>query len=132
MARPQLHPVRAPDQNSFYTPPQRRAPFTTAVVFAPALTPNEFAALRSATLQDVAQALTPDKVNRYVLSFFNGHSAIHVSDLPPDLLDDLPRLTTIIAYSHHPEIKYGVAVVGGDPIEIGSYRVEPFQLERTA
>ncbi len=129
---PQWHPVRAPDQNSFYTPPQRRAPFTTAVVVAPALTPNEFAALRHATLQDVAQALTPDKVNRYVLSFFNGHSSIHVSDLPPELIDDLPRLTTIIAYSHHPEVKYGIAVVEGEPIEIGPYLVAPFQLERTA
>ncbi len=96
------------------------------------MTPNEFAALRSATLHDVAQALTPDKVNRYVLSFFNGHKSIHVSDLPPDLLDDLPRLTTILAYSHHPEVKYGVATIAGEPIEIGPYRVAPFQLERVA
>jgi len=132
MPGPQLQPVRAPDQNSFYTPPQRRDPFTTTIVAAPALTPNELTALRRATLQDVVQALTPDKVNRYVLSFFNGHSSIHVSDLPPDLLDDLQRLTTIIAYGHHPEVKYGVAAVDGEPIEIGPYRVEPFQLERTA
>lgn len=128
----QLQPVRAPDRNSFYTPPQRREPFATAVVVAPALTPNEFAALRSATLQDVVQALTPDKVNRYVLSFFNGHSSIHVSDLPSDLLDDLQRLTTIIAYSHHPDVKYGVATVDGEPLEIGQYLVKPFQLERIA
>jgi len=132
MPGPQLQPVRAPDQNSFYTPPQRREPFTTAVVIAPALTPNEFAALRSATLRDVAQALTPDKVNRYVLGFFNGHRSIHVNDLPPDLLDDLQRLTTIIAYSHHPEVKYGVVVVDGEPIEIGPYVIAPFQLERMA
>ena len=43
-----------------------------------------------------AQAFTPDKVNRYVLSFFNGHAAIHVSDLPPDVLDDLQ-----LADHHH-------------------------------
>ena len=102
------------------------------VVVEPALTPNEFAALRSATLQDVVQALTPDKVNRYVLSFFNGHSSIHVSDLPPDLLEDLQRLTTIIAYGHHPDVKYGVAAVNGEPLEIGPYLVKPFQLERIA
>ena len=96
------------------------------------MTPDEFAALRRATLQDVVQALTPDKVNRYVLGFFNGHASIHVSDLPPDLLDDLQWLTTIIAYGHHPEVKYGVAAVDGEPVEIGPYRVVPFQLERTA
>ncbi len=128
----QSQPVREPDVNSYFTPPQRRAPFTTAAVIAPALTPGEFAELRIATLQDVTQALTPDKLNRYVLSFFNGHTAIHVNDLPPELLNDLQRLTTIIAYGHHPDVKYGVAVVEGEPVEIGSYRVAPFQLERTA
>ncbi len=128
----QSQPVREPDINSFFTPPQRRVPFTTAAVIAPVLTPGEFAELRRATLQDVTQALTPDKVNRYVLSFFNGHRAIHVSDLPSELLADLHRLTTIIAYSHHPEVKYGVEIVGGEPIAIGAYLVAPFQLERIA
>jgi hypothetical protein len=126
----QIQPVREPDANSFFTPPQRRAPFTTAAIIAPALTLSELAELRSTTLQDVTQALTPDKLNRYVLSFFNGHAAIHVNDLPPELLNDLQRLTTIIAYGHHPEVKYGVASVAGEPIEIGLYRVAPFQLER--
>jgi Family of unknown function (DUF5716) len=128
----QWQPVREPDVHSFFTLPQRRAPFTTEVVVAPALTPGEFAELRSATLQDVMQALTPDKINRYVLSFFNGHRAIPVGDLPPELLADLQRLTTIIAYSHHPEVKYGIETMAGDPLEIGPYLVAPFQLERIA
>jgi hypothetical protein len=126
----QHQPVREPDARSFYTPPKRRAPFTPLAIVAPALHPSDLAALRIATLQDVAQALTPDKVNRYVLGFFNGHRALHVSELPPDVIDDLHRFTTIIAYGHHPEVKYGIEVVPGDPVAVGPYRVAPFQLVR--
>jgi len=126
----QLTPVDLPDLHSFYTPPQRRAPFTPAAVLSPALLPGELAALRSSTLQDVTQALTPEKVNRYVLGFFNGHKALHVSELPAEVLGDLHRLTTIIAYADHPEVKYGIELADGEPVEIGAYRVIPFQLAK--
>jgi hypothetical protein len=126
----QLHSVDAPDLRSFYTPPRRRAPFAPAVIASPALLPGELAALRSATLQDVTQALTPDKINRYVLGFFNGHRALHVTELPAEVVGDLHRLITIIAYADHPEVKYGIELADGDPVEIGPYRVVPFQLTK--
>lgn len=123
-------PVRLPDLNSFYTPPTRRAPFAPAALVAPVLHPGELAALRAAILQDVTQALTPEKVNRYVLGFFNGHRALHVNELPAEAVSDLHRLTTIIAYANHPEVQYGLEMVEGDPVPIGPYRVAPFQLAR--
>jgi hypothetical protein len=126
----QLHPVDAPDLHSFYTPPRRRAPFAPAAIASPALLPGELAALRSATLQDVTQALTPDKINRYVLGFFNGHRALSVTELPAEVVGDLHRLTTIIAYADHPEVKYGIELTGGEPVEIGPYRIVPFQLAK--
>jgi len=126
----QHHPVREPDPRSFYTPPQRRVPFSPAAIFAPALPLAELAALRLSTLQDVTQALTPDRVNRWVMGFFNGHRALHITELPPEVVDDLHWLTTIIAYSHHPEVAYGIELTEGDPVELGPYRVLPFQLTR--
>jgi len=126
----QLHSVDAPDLHSYYTPPRRRAPFAPAAIASPALLPGELAALRSATLQDVTQALTPDKINRYVLGFFNGHRALHVAELPAEVTGDLHRFTTIIAYANHPEVKYGIELTDGDPVEIGPYRVVPFQLAK--
>ena len=128
--RLQLHPVRAADTGSFYTPPRRRAPFQPAAVVAPALRPAELVALRAATLREVHRALMPDKVNRRVLGFFNGHRRLPVSELPLDVLDDLHWLTTIIAYGHHPEVQYGVEKVSGEPVDLGPYRVLPFELER--
>jgi hypothetical protein len=124
----QHHPVREPDANSFFTPPRRRAPFVTEAIVSPALSLGDLTALRLDMLRDVTQALTPDKVNRTVMGFFNGHRALHVSELPPDVLNDMHRFTTIIAYSHHPEVGYGLEVVSGDPVPVGPYRVAPFQL----
>ena len=126
----QLHSVRAPDGNSFFTPPRRRAPFVTETIASPVLSLSDLAALRLATLQDVTQALTPDRVNRTVMGFFNSHRALHVSELPASLLDDMHSFTTIIAYSHHPDVEYGLELVPGDPVPIGPYRVAPFQLYR--
>lgn len=124
----QRHPVRHPDLRSYYSPPVQREPFTPAKVIHPVLQPSELVALRAATLQDVTQALTPAKVNRTVLSFFNGHPNLHVRELPPPVLDDMQWLTTIIAYAHHPEVDYGVENTDGEPVVIGSYRIAPFQL----
>jgi hypothetical protein len=78
----------------------------------------------------VNQAPTPDKINRFVLGFFNGHRALHVSELPPALLADLPRLTTVIAYADHPDVRYGLELVAGEPVSMGPYRIVPFQLSR--
>jgi hypothetical protein len=124
-------PVDLPDLHSYYTPPQRRAPFMPQNVLLPTLQPNELVSLRALTLQDVTQAFSPEKVNRKVLGIFNGHATLHVSEMPVAILDDLHWLTTIIAYAHHPQISYGLNVVAGDPIQIGPYRVAPFELYKT-
>ncbi len=126
-----LHPVRAPDhEHSFYTPPTRRAPFAPVSIASPILSPHELAALHADMLRDVTQALTPDKMNREVLRCFNGHAALHVLELPRDLTGDLHRFTTIIAYADHPEVQYGLELLGGEAVELGDYRVRPFQLVR--
>ncbi len=121
-------PVRLPDLHSFYTPPTRRAPFNPEDVVLPTLQPDELLSLRTVMMRDVTQAFSPDKVNRKVLSFFNGHQRLNVTELPRDVLDDLHWLTTIIAYAHHPDVSYGLEVAEGDPVEIGPYRVASFDL----
>jgi len=127
----QRHPVRHPDLRSYYSPPVQREPFTPAKVIRPVLQPSEMVALQAATLQDVTQALTPAKVNRTVLSFFNGHPNLHISELPPTVIDDMEWLISIIAYAHHPEVDYGVENTDGEPVDNGSYRVASFQLVKT-
>jgi len=124
----QCHPTRHPDLRSYYSPPIRREPFTPAKVIRPVLQPSELAELRAVTLQDITQALTPAKVNRTVLSFFNGHPNLHVTELPATVLEDIQWLTTIIAYAHHPEVNYGVENTDGEPVDVGPYRVASFQL----
>jgi hypothetical protein len=126
----QQRSVDLPDHHSFYTPPRRRAPFEPAAIVAAVLSPAELVGLRTAALRDVAQAMTPAKVNERVLDFFNGHRQLPVAELPPNVLADLPWLTTIIAYSHHPEVAYGLTVVPGEPVMVGPYRIQPFQLEK--
>ncbi len=126
----QRHQIKEPDLRSFYTPPQSRKAFIPEALGTPFLHASELAVLRAATLQDVTQALTPDKVNRFVLGFFNGHKKLHANELPPDVLNDLQWLTTIIAYAHHPEVAYGIESVDGESVEIGDYRIVPFELEK--
>ncbi|MDR3573289.1 MAG: DUF5716 family protein [Anaerolineaceae bacterium] len=121
-------PIRLPDLHSFYTPPIRRAPFNPEEVILTTLQPDELLWLRSIMMQDVTQAFSPEKVNRKVLSFFNGHQRLNVTELPRDVLDDLHWLTTIIAYAHHPDVSYGLIVSGGEPLEVGPYRVASFDL----
>ena len=123
-------PVDLPDPHSFYTPSQSRAPFTPVSIMEPTLLPEEFVSLRAVTMQDVTQAFSPEKVNRKVLGFFNGHKTLHVSELPASVLDDLHWLTTIMAYAHHPEVSYGLNVVDGEPVQIGPYRIAPFELSK--
>jgi hypothetical protein len=119
-------PIRVPDLKSFYTPPQRRAPFTPDSIIVPTLHPDDFAALHALTMQDVTQAFSPEKVNRKVMTFFNGHKRLPVTDLP--IRDDLHWLTTIIAYAHHPEVSYGLEVKDGEAVKVGQYKVMPFDL----
>jgi hypothetical protein len=123
-----LHPVAAPDLHSFFTPPQRRTPFTPDSVIVPTLTPQEFAYLHALTMQDVTQAFSPDKVNRRVIGFFNGHKRLNVTEIPSEVCADLHWLTTIVAYAHHPEVTYGLEVVDGEPVDMGAYRIMPFEL----
>ena len=79
-------------------------------------------------MKDVTQAFSPEKVNRKVIGFFNGHKKLHITEIPADVLTDLHWLTTIVAYAHHPEVAYGLEVVDGEPVEMGGYRVAPFEL----
>lgn len=81
----QLDPIRLPDRNSFYTLPQRRAPFEPEAIRSPVLHPLDVATLRAAMLQELASSLTPDKINRFVCQFFNGHRRIRVSEARPTL-----------------------------------------------
>jgi hypothetical protein len=121
-------PIRLPDAHSYYTPPIRRAPFNPDDVILPTLQPDELIALRTVVMQDVTQAFSPEKVNRKVLGFFNGHQRLNVTELPHELLCDLHWLTTIIAYAHHPEVSYGLVAVEGEPVQVGAYRVAQFDL----
>jgi hypothetical protein len=119
-------PVRLPDLKSFYTPPHRRAPFAPESIIVPILHPEDLAALHAITMQDVTQAFSPEKVNRKVLGFFNGHKRLPIAEIP--VRDDLHWLTTIIAYAHHPEVSYGLEVKDGEAVQVGCYRVVPFDL----
>ncbi len=122
------HPVDLPDLHSYYTPPQSRAPFVSDTVVVPVLHPEDLAHLRALTMKDVTQAFSPDKVNRKVMGFFNGHKKLHIAELPSDVSTDLHWLTTIVAYAHHPEVSYGLELVDGEPIDMGKYRIVPFEL----
>ena len=122
------HPVDLPDPHSYYTLPQRRAPFASDTVVAPILHPDDLVSLRALTMQDVTQAFSPEKVNRKVLSFFNGHKKMCITELPREISTDLHWLTTIVAYAHHPEVSYGLEVTGGEPVDMGTYRIVPFEL----
>ena len=122
------HPVDLPDLHSYFTPPQRRAPFVPGTVIVPILHPEDLVALRALTMQDVTQAFSPDKVNRKVLGFFNGHKKLCITELPREISTDLHWLTTIVAYAHHPEVSYGLEITSGEPVDMGTYRIVPFEL----
>ncbi|MGA7607539.1 MAG: Wadjet anti-phage system protein JetA family protein [Anaerolineales bacterium] len=127
---PQLRqfPVKIPDMHSFYTPPQKRAPFVPNNIFSTILAPSDLALLRADTMRDVTQAFSPDKVNRKVLSLFGKSQHLPVTQFPDDIRDDLHWLTTIIAYAHHPDVEYGLEITPGNAVALGGYRVVPFEL----
>jgi len=130
MPAPRAPALRQPDVDSFYTLPRRQAPFTPQPVLMPLLDPGDADALRALTLQEIGQAITPDKVNGYVKALFNGHRRIHVRDLPPGLLNDLPWFVCVVAYGNHPDTDYGVEPLPGDPVRVGPYRIQPFELSK--
>jgi len=94
------------------------------------LDPGDADALRALTLQEISQTITPDKVNSYVKSLFNGHRALHVSELPADLFKDLPWFIYVVAYGSHPDTEYDIEPLPGEPVKAGLYHVKPFQLVR--
>jgi len=127
----QAAPIHQPDADSLYTPPRRRAPFAPALVIAPVLDLSDVRALRAVTLQELGQAITPAKIQRFVGQFFNGHQAIHVHDLPSAAFEkeeDLLWLIYTIAYGSHPEVDYGIEPLPGEPVVLGLVRVRPFRL----
>ena len=127
----QAMPVREPDARSFYTPPSSQAPFAPAPVAAAILDPLEIRALHAITLQELGQAITPAKIQRFVGQFFNGHRTLHIQDLPPGTFatpEDLPWLIYAIAYGNHPEVKYDIEPLPGEPVNLGIVTVKPFQL----
>jgi hypothetical protein len=130
---PTLHApgLHAPDINSFYTPPRRRAPFTPDPVVMPLLDPDDADLLRALTLDEISQVITPDRVDGYVQGLFNGHRRIHVQDLPGELFDDLPWLIYVVAYGNHPDTRYGLEPLPGEPLRLGTCQVRPFELVKT-
>jgi hypothetical protein len=126
-------PIRQPDLNSFYTLPKYREPFAPQPVISPILDPTDAQALRLKTLQELSHAITPAKIQRFVDHFLNGSRAIHIRDFPPETFaheKDLPWLIYTIAYGNHPETRYGLEPVPGEPVELGPVRVKPFRLVR--
>jgi hypothetical protein len=79
-------------------------------------------------MRDVTQAFSPEKVNRRVIGFFNGHKRLNVTEIPSGVRADLHWLTTIVAYAHHPEVSYGLELADGEPVDMGDYRIIPFEL----
>ena len=126
---PGLH---TPDVNSFYTPPRRRAPFAPDPVVMPLLDPDDADLLRALTLDEISQVITPDRVDGYVQGLFNGHRRIHVQDLPTELFDDLPWLIYVVAYGNHPDTRYGLEPLPGEPLHLGACRVRPFELVKAS
>lgn len=124
-------PVQQPDANSFYTLPQRRAPFTPQPVILPVLDAATARTLQATTMQDLGLVITPAKIQTFVGQFFNGHRTLHIRDLPPDAFareEDLPWLVYTIAYGNHPEVNYNLEPLDGEPVALGPVVVKPFQL----
>ncbi|MDQ1300950.1 MAG: hypothetical protein QG637_871, partial [Chloroflexota bacterium] len=125
---PRQTPVHAPDRDSFYTMPTARAPFDPALIARPLLDPRDAAAMRLIALREIGAGITPQRIQQFVSRFLNGNKRIHASELPPDFYADMQWAIFALAYGHHPEVHYGVEPARGAPVEIGPYRVQPFEL----
>jgi hypothetical protein len=125
---PRQTPVQAPDRESFYTMPTNRAPFAPSLIARPLLDPQDAEALRSVVLREIGAGITPQRIQLFVGRFINGHQRLHAAELPADFYADMQWAISALAYGHHPEVGYGVEAASGDPVEIGPYRVQPFEL----
>jgi hypothetical protein len=125
---PRQTPVHAPDPDSFYTMPAARAPFAPAVIARPLLDPRDAEALRRVALREIGAGITPQRIQQFVSRFFNGHLRLNAAELPPEFYADMQWAISALAYGHHPEVGYGVEAASGAPVEIGPYRVQPFDL----
>ncbi len=128
-----ITPIREPDSRSFYTPPRRRAPFEPTPVMASLLDPRDMQELHAATLSTLGQVITPEKIQKFVGQFFNGHATLHIQELPADTFTDpekLPWLIYTIAYGNHPEVNYDIEPLPGEAVHLGALTVRPFQLAR--
>jgi hypothetical protein len=126
----QYAPVDVPDTNSFYTMPTHRAPFVPATIERLFLDPDAVARFRQATLSQIGSAITPAKIERFVHEFLDGHRRMHANDLPPAFFADMEWAIFALAYGHHPEVDYGVEIADGEPVTIGPYLIQPFELTR--
>ena len=109
-----------------------RAPFAPALIARPLLDPRDVEALRSVALREIGAGITPQRIQQFVNRFFNGHLRLHAAELPPEFFADMQWAIFTLAYGHHPEVSYGVEAASGDPVEIGPYRVQPFELVKNA
>jgi hypothetical protein len=125
---PRQTPVHAPDRESFYSMPTARAPFDPAAIIRPLLDPQDAETLRRVALREIGAGITPERIQQFVGRFLNGNGRIHASDLPAEFFADMQWAIFTLAYGHHPEVYYGVETAHGDPVEIGPYRVQPFEL----
>ena len=129
---PRQIPVQASDRDSFYTMPTARAPFAPEIIVRPLLDPRDAEALRIVAMREIGAGITPQRIQQFVSRFFNGHLRLHAAELPPDFYADMQWAIFTLAYGHHPEVSYGVEPAHGDPVEIGPYRVQPFELVKRA
>ena len=124
--------MQASDRDSFYTMPTARAPFAPEIIVRPLLDPRDAEALRIIAMREIGAGITPQRIQQFVSRFFNGHVRLHAAELPPDFYVDMQWAIFTLAYGHHPEVSYGVEPAHGDPVEIGPYRVQPFELVKRA
>lgn len=125
---PRQTPVRSPDIESFYTMPANRKPFAPAAITRPLLDPQDADALRRVALREIGAGITPQRIQQFVSRFLNGHHRLHAAELPADFYADIQWAIFALAYGHHPDVSYGVEIAAGNPVEIGPYRVQPFEL----
>jgi hypothetical protein len=129
---PRQTPVDAPDGDSFYTMPTARAPFEPEYIHKPMLDPRDAETLRLIALREIGAGITPQRIQQFVSRFFNGHLRLHTTELPPEFFADMQWAIFTLAYGNHPDVQYGVEAADGDPVAIGPYRVQPFELIKLA
>ena len=85
-------------------------------------------ALRLVALREIGAGITPQRIQQFVGRFLNGNGRIHASELPPDFYADMQWAIFALAYGHTPKCTTVSRPCHGAPVEIGPYRVQPFEL----